>query len=72
MSEMNFINILRRAYDEKVKVRIRVDSQVMFIGYITEIGDDYVKVNYHLEKKSDDSFILLSKMESISTEWKEK
>jgi hypothetical protein len=72
MSEKKIEYILKRIYDEKVKMSLRTDSNDYFSGYITEIGDDYVKVNFTLNKKCHDSFIKVLRIESVTTEWKEK
>ena len=73
MSEKKFMNILRRACDKQVKVRINTTSNSGHQGHVVEIGDDYVKIKWSLkENYKGELFIKLSSIESISTSWREK
>ncbi len=67
-SEMKFIYILRQIYDEQVRVSIIMKSRSTYIdGYITDMGEDYVKFNDSLKKRKADRFIRISEIESVIT-----
>ncbi len=68
MSEKQLLFILQRALAENVKVTIYTQGHG-FVGYVTDIGDDYVKLDWKIKKKSIENFINLSSIESIETKW---
>ena len=71
MSEKQFMNVLQRALEDKVTVTIRTNSNDYFMGYISDIGDDYLKMIRSFKKNGQENFVKLEFIESISTKWDE-
>jgi hypothetical protein len=66
MSDSRFIDILKNAFNEQLKVSIStVGTKVYYHGYIMDVGDDYVRFRESKEDGANDIYIKTTYIEAV-------